>query len=140
MMVGLERQDSVVAQACGPTPDNYVTVRDRDALGFVGSIQAAEEEYGRGAQRDRNDGSGKIPLVPVLMQGEFWACFVTVDEAGVGEEVGKTGLGSRILGEAQKIGGHGRPGAAAVGIGRIVAIAGSVGDPAKRAAVCHRNR
>ena len=63
-----EGHDTVKTKPCRATPDGDVTVRYRYPLRLVSPIQSTKEKDCRQAERHRNDGGGKIALVPVLMQ------------------------------------------------------------------------
>ena len=70
---------------------------------------AAPEEYGRQAERDRDDQSPGIFLITILMQAEFGARHIAIDQARVGIIVREPGLGSGACRNASGIAGQGTP-------------------------------
>src|ERR1700688_2859039 len=99
MVPVLERRDSVIDEARGSAPYSDVTAFQAQAAHRVGPALAAPQEYGRQAQRDGDDRSPGILLVAVLMQTEFGAGEVAVDQASVGIVLSEPGLGSGTRGE-----------------------------------------
>jgi hypothetical protein len=108
--------------------------------GTVAALGAAEQEHRRHPERHRNDGRAVVALIAVLVQRQPGAGQVLVDEAGVGGEPVVACGACRIGGQCLQCRRHGRPGPAAVGVERVVAIAAAVRHPADAAAVGHRDR
>src|SRR6516165_4250701 len=74
------------------------------------------------------------------MQGELCTWLITVDQASIGFEAGKASRRSGVGGQAPKYCGHFGPGTAGRRIGRRIAIAVAVRDPADLTAIGHRHR
>jgi len=68
------------------------------AAHWIGPAFAAPQEYGRQADRDGDNRSPGILFVTVLMEAEFSACDVAVDQASVRIVVGEAGLGGGAYG------------------------------------------
>ncbi|MNL69650.1 hypothetical protein D3C87_1945390 [compost metagenome] len=68
MMAVLDRQHAVITQAIYATPDHDVTMEQGNALIFVATCKAAEQEHRRQPQGYRNDGGVVGMFVFVLMQ------------------------------------------------------------------------
>src|SRR5260370_18429754 len=79
-----------------------------------------------------------IFLITVLMEAEFGAHDVAVDQASVRIVVGEAGLGSGAYGDVEERRGHRGPRHSSARIHRVGAVAGAVGDPTEAAAVGHR--
>src|SRR6266852_2620044 len=112
----LERSNAVIDEACGTAPHRDVTAFEAQATQWIGAAIAAPQEYGGQAERDRDDRSPGILLVTVLMEAEFGARAVAVDQASVGIVVGEPGLGSGTYSEVEERLGHRGPGRSGVGI------------------------
>src|SRR5216684_7569316 len=106
MLPILKRSDSVIDEACGTAPHRDVTAFEPQPAHRIGAAFAAPQEYGRQAERDGDNRSPGILLVTVLMEAEFGARDVAVDQARVGIVVGKPGLGGGTRGEVQERTGH----------------------------------
>src|SRR6185312_3969557 len=65
---------------------------------------------------------------------------IAVDEAGFRPEVRETGLRRRLASEFAKDRRHVGPGSFRIRIDRVVAITGTIGDPAKTPAISHGDR
>ena len=65
-----ERHHTVVTESVRTAPDHDIAVEKLDAAGFVAALEAAEQEYGGNAERDRDDGLGEILFVGVAVKGE----------------------------------------------------------------------
>src|SRR5260370_7410170 len=63
-----ERRDAVKPEPRRPAPYRDIAMLQAEAARFVAALQSAEQEDRGQAQRDRDDRSGKILLVLVLMQ------------------------------------------------------------------------
>src|SRR5215471_2885966 len=92
MLPILEWGDTVIDEASGPTPHHGVTVFEVQAAHAIGATFAAPIEYGRQAERNRDDRSPSIILITVLVQAEFGAGAIPIDQARVGIIVGEPGL------------------------------------------------
>ena len=68
VMSRLEREDAVVAKAGRAAPDDHVTVDQPHAARCVAATQSPEQEGRRQSERDRDDGSREVALVPVLVE------------------------------------------------------------------------
>jgi hypothetical protein len=134
---GLEGHDAVIAESCGASPDEDVSVSYWDAGGLVGSLVSSEEKGCGQAEGYGDDGGVEAALVFVLVQGESRAGLVAIDEAGVGREAGESGCGCGAFCEVEEEWRHGRPGCGGVGVDGVVAVALAIGDPAEAAAVGH---
>lgn len=120
-MAWFEREYAVKAHTRRSAPDDYVAVLQQDALGGIGALQAAQQEYAIKTERNGDDGLGHVALMAVLMDTEFDACFVAIDMAGVWAEEGKARTDSAAQGEIEQHARDGRPHAADCGIGGIPA-------------------
>ncbi|MNV98428.1 hypothetical protein D3C71_1936820 [compost metagenome] len=68
MAARLQRQHAVVAQPRRAAPHHHVAVRQRNALGPIATLHAAELEYRRQPEGNGDDRRAEIMLVFVLMQ------------------------------------------------------------------------
>jgi len=84
----------VIDKACGTAPHRDVTAFEAQTAHGIGAAFTAPQEYGGQAKRDRDDRSPGIFLVTVLMEAEFGARDIAVDQASVRIVVGEAGLGS----------------------------------------------
>src|SRR5882757_7504969 len=78
MLCSLKRQHAMVSQPGGASPNDYVAVEELHALRFVRPLQTTEKEYGRHAQRHRDNRLAKIRFVFVLVERHLRARFVTI--------------------------------------------------------------
>src|SRR5437667_920388 len=88
-----ERSDTVIDEASGTAPHRDVTAFEGQASYRIGAAFAAPQEYGRQAERNGDDRSPSILLVTVLMEAEFGASHIAIDQASIGIIVCKTHLG-----------------------------------------------
>src|ERR1700674_2013309 len=140
MLPVLKRSDTVIDKACGTAPHRDVTAFEAQTAHGIGAAFAAPQKYGGQAKRDGDDRSPGIFLVTVLMETEFGARDVAVDQASVRIVVGEAGLSSGAYGDVEESRGHRGPRPSGAGIHRVVAVAGAVGDPTEAPAVGHRDR
>ena len=87
-----ERCDAVIDETCGTAPHGDITAFEAQAAHRIGAASSDPQENGRQAKRDGDDRGPSILLVTVLMEAEFSARDVAVDEAGVGIVAGESGL------------------------------------------------
>src|SRR3546814_16651770 len=87
-----EGRDAVMGEAAAATPYGDVAALQPNSPRSVAAGGAAEQEDRRQAERDRDDGRLEVALVAVLMQRKTRPGYVTVDQAGVGHEAGKSGF------------------------------------------------
>src|SRR5260370_12552544 len=80
-----------------------------------------------------------IFLITVLMEAEFGACDVAVDQASVRIVVGEAGLSSGAYGDVEESRGHRVPRRSGAAIHRVGAVSGAIGDPTEAAAVGHHD-
>src|SRR5213593_3089384 len=139
MMSWLERHDAVIPKSGGTSPDHHVAVSQRDATWRIRSTEPAEQEDGRQSERDRHDRRGEILLVLVLVERQAGSRLVSVDEARVGSEAVESRPRGRLGSEVGEHVGHRRPATPALRVMAVVAIPGSIGDPAGCPAVRHRH-
>ena len=104
--------DAVIGQPRRPAPDRYVAALHADATRLIAALHPPEQEHGRKAERDRNDRRPKVLLIFILVQGEFGARSIAVDQAHIRLETGESGGSGGALGEVQKFRGDRRPGLA----------------------------
>ena len=130
----------MIHEACWTTPNRNVTVFEGQAAHWIGPAFATPQEYGGQAERDGHDGSPGILLITILMEPEFGACVVAIDQASVGIVVDEARFGGGAHGEVQELIGHGGPGSAGIRVYRVVPVAGAVGYPADAAAIRHPDR
>ena len=93
MFAGLERRHAVVDEAGGTAPNRDVAALQTEAAHGIGAALAAPQKHSGQAERDRDDGRPGILLVTILMQPEFGAGGIAVDQAGVGIVGGEPGIG-----------------------------------------------
>jgi hypothetical protein len=79
-----ERRDTVIDEACGTSPHHDVAAFETKAAHSIGATFAAPQEDSRQTERDGDDRRPSILLVTVLMETEFGASDIAVDQAGVG--------------------------------------------------------
>src|SRR5260370_5474905 len=100
------------------------------------SRQTADPEEGVVAERQRDDRSGKLLLVAVLMQPHSRRLVVEIDETRLRRRRPRSddrpGFDQRRR--------HRRPAASGFRMRRLIAVAAFVGDPAERPAVAHHDR
>src|SRR5258708_26963886 len=94
MLPILKGSDTVIDKARGTAPHRDVTVFEAQTAHGIGAAFTAPQEYGVQAKRDGDDRSPGIFLVTVLMEAEFGARDIAVDQASVRIVVGEAGLGS----------------------------------------------
>src|SRR6185312_11939098 len=104
MLSFLQRQNAVIPQPRRPSPNHYISMNHRHALGFVGSFQAAKKKCRGHSQGDGNNRRAVVCLVLVLMQEKPSTQFVTIDQASIWRETLKPSFNCRVLREAQKRG------------------------------------
>src|SRR5439155_7487084 len=124
-----ERSDTVIDEASGTAPHRDVTAFEGQASYRIGAAFAAPQKYGRQAERNGDNRSPSILLVTVLMEAEFGASHIAIDQASVGFIMCKPGLGSGMCSDVEERRGHRRPGRSSLGILRVVAITGLGGYP-----------
>ena len=110
------------------------------AVGAVCAVGGAKQKNRRQAQGQRDDGGAQVMLIFVLVQREFGAGRVLVDQAGVRLKMGITGVRCTAPGQVHEARGHGGPGLVGCRVARGVAVAAGARDPAQRAAVAHGHR
>ena len=140
MQAGLQHADTMIGEARRATPDHHIAILQAVPFDRVAAIDAAELEDSWQAQRYRDDGRGEILFVAILMQRQFTAGLIAIDEAGIGREAGIACGGGGGIGEMPEDARHRRPGGLGFGIMRGIAIALPVGHPAEGAATGHRHR
>src|SRR5712691_8814514 len=131
----LERRDAVINETCGTAPHRDVAAFEGQAAHRIGAAFAAPQEYGRQAERDGDDRGPGILFVTVLMEAEFGARDVAVDQASVGIVVGEPSLGSSAYSDIEERLRHRGPRRSSVRIYGVVAVARAAGDPTEAAAV-----
>ena len=108
----------------------------RERARWIAAPRAAHPEQRIVAERQRYDRRGKICLVLVLMQAHPRARRIVIDEARLRR--------TRIPGERrprfEHHRRHRRPSDSRLRMGRLIAIAVDVGDPAERPAIRHPDR
>src|SRR5688572_4816472 len=97
----LQRRDTVVPEAARPAPHDAVAVRELEPPRPLAALQAAEQEHGRNAERDRDDWLPPIALVLVLVQRQARAGLVPIDQTSVRRELGELRGRCRAAREAQ---------------------------------------
>jgi hypothetical protein len=124
MLVVRQRGHAVVGQTRWAAPHHHVAMRQTIALGAVVAVGGAKQKHRRQAKRQRHDGGGKVFFVLVLVQREFGAGYVLVDQACLGLEPRVTGLRGSLAqvaiarAQGQAIGGArqvGRPATTSMG-------------------------
>src|SRR5215471_10681769 len=136
----LERSDTMIDEPRRTAPHNHVAVFHREAAYRVGTALAAPQEHRGKAERNRNNRGPGIVLVAILMETEFRARDIAVDEAGVRIVLVETRFGGGTLGKAEEGPGHRRPSDSSLWIQGVVPIPRSIGHPADSTAVGHCNR
>src|SRR5262245_26272606 len=126
MLPFVERSHTVIDEAGGTAPDYDVTALEAQAAHWIGPAFTAPQEYARQTERNGYDGRPRIVLIAVLMQAEFGAGNIPIDQASIGIIVGESRGGRRSGGHVQERTGHGRPRNSSERIHRIVPIACSV--------------
>src|SRR5262249_36779140 len=124
-----EPSDAVIDEPRRTAPHDHVAVFDRDAAHRVGTALAAPQEHRGKADRNLNNRGTGIVLVAILMETEFRARDIAVDEAGVRIVLFETRFGGRALGKAEEGPGHRRPSDSSFWIQGIVSISRSIGHP-----------
>src|SRR5215471_4826709 len=102
MLSLLERSDTMIDEPRRTAPHNHVAVFDREAAHRFGTALAAPQEHRGKAERNRNNRGPGIVLVAILMETEFGARDIAVDEAGVRIVLFETRFGGRTLGKAEE--------------------------------------
>src|SRR4051812_41143209 len=97
---------------------------------LVAARQAAELEYCGEPERGRDDRRAEIEFILVLVQRQFGAGLVAVDQARIRHEGIEAGTDRGTRREIAKRRRHLGPWPAAVGIDRVIAIAPGIRDPA----------
>src|SRR5690349_15182149 len=129
MLAVLERQNAVIAQSGRTTPDDHVAAEERNALGRIGTLEAAEQEDRRQPKRDRHDRRTEVPFVTIDVEGKFCPRLVPIYQAGVWREAREAATRCRAISEFGEGVRHRRPGVPGVRIDGIVAIAATIADP-----------
>ena len=106
----------------------------------VAALQPAKLKDGRHPQRDRDDRRPQILFIFILMQRQFCARTIAVNQTGVGGKLRIAAGGGRRQRQFMKYGRHRRPGLIGYRVDRGVQIALAIGSPAQRAAVGHGDR
>src|SRR6476661_4753712 len=130
MLAVLERQNTVIAQTGRTTPDDHVPAEERNALGRIGTLQAAEQENRRQPKRDRHDRRNEVPLVAIDVEGELCPWLVPINQAGVCRETRESATRCRAISEFGEDVRHRRPRVARARIDGIVAVPLTIADPA----------
>lgn len=128
------------AQAIHAAPDHHVAMKQRNFLGLVAALMAAEQKNCRQAQGHRHHGRIVTALILILVQRHLCARYVTVDQAGVGRKVDEACVCGCLDGQLAQRVGHVWPGLLAARIQGAVAIAAGIGGPAQIAATAQCGR
>src|SRR5260370_37826984 len=126
MLPVLKGRDTVIDQARGTAPHRDVTAFEAQTAHGIGAAFTAPQEYGGQAKRDGDDRSLGIFFVTGLMEAEFGARDVAVDQASVRIVVGEGGLGSGAYGGIQEHRGPRGPRRSGAGIHGVVAVARAI--------------
>ena len=127
-------------QPRGSSPHYHVPMHQPPAPGAVCAAGGAKQKHRRQPQGQRDDGLAQVLLVFVLVQREFGAGRVLIDQAGVGLKVGVTRLRCGALGQVHQALRHGGPGLTGGRVMGGIAVAAGARHPAQRAAVAHGHR
>src|SRR2546427_585425 len=78
-----ERSDTVIDKTGGAAPHCDVAVFDPQAAHGILAAFAAPQKYRRQAERNRDDRGRRVFLVAILMEAQFGAGGITIDQASV---------------------------------------------------------
>src|SRR5689334_22062813 len=132
MLAVLERQNTVIAQTGRTAPDDHIPAEERNALGRIRTLDAAEQEGRRQPKRDRHDRRTEVPLVAIDVEGKLCPWLVSINQAGVWRETRKSATRCRAISEFGEDVRYRRPRVARPRIDGIVVIAATIADPAQR--------
>lgn len=88
MMPRFQRLNAMIKQARLAAPDHHIAMLQQQPLQRVAALQAAKLKDGRQAQRDRDNRRPQILFIFILMQRQFCARTIAVNQTGVGENSG----------------------------------------------------
>src|SRR5215475_5896127 len=109
MLPFLEWSQTVIDEAGGAAPDHDVTALEPQAANRIGAAFTAPQEYSRQTERNGYDRRPRILLIAVLMQAEFGAGNIAIDQTGIGIIAGELRGGRCAGGNVQEHAGHRRP-------------------------------
>ena len=135
-----QRRDAVINQPIRTAPNDDVAALQRNAPRPVAAAVAAEQEYRRQSERNRDDRRGQVALVLVPVQRQSCPGLIQIYQAGVRLKAGISCRRRRARGKVAKGIRHWGPGLAGDRVDELVAISLSVCDPAGAAAIGHPDR
>src|SRR5262245_9353656 len=97
-----EGSDTVINETSRSTPHHGVTVFEAHAAHPIRATLAAPQKYSRHAERNGDDRRPGIVLITILVEAEFGACDITIDQAGVGIISGEPGFARSLCGNLEK--------------------------------------
>ena len=90
MLTICERVDSVESETRWTAPDHHIAVFQPKPSRMLSSHQPAKKKFCRQPERNRYDREFVRLLVSILMQGQFCAGLIAIDETGVRFEASET--------------------------------------------------
>lgn len=87
MMPRFQRLNAMIKQARLAAPDHHIAMLQQQPLQRVAALQAAKLKDGRQAQRDRDNRRPQILFIFILMQRQFCAVTIAVNQTGVGRKL-----------------------------------------------------
>ena len=130
---------AVKVQPRRAAPDDHVAVPHRDSPWTVGAPWPAPQERRRESKRNRDDRPGEVAFVAILMKRKPRAGAIAIHQARLGGKTRKSGRCRRSLRKPGKERRHCRPWLPGLRVDRVVAIARTIGHPAKPPAIGHRD-